>query len=929
MEPQRWARIESLYHAALAKAPGERPDYIAAACAAEPDLRREVESLLGFANAELPSPVGRSRLWSPGERLGSYEIVSMLGAGGMGEVYRARDAKLKRDVALKVLPEAFAREPERLARFQREAEVLACLNHPNIAHIYGVEERALVMEFVEGESPKGPIPWEAVRKIAAQLGEALAYAHEKGIVHRDLKPANVKITPDGVVKLLDFGLAAVMLDSPENPETTLTMSPSRPGMAMGTPAYMSPDQVRGQKADKRADIWAFGVVLYELLDGKPPFRGETASDTLAAVLKGEPDLERVPREVRRLLRSCLEKDPKQRLQAIGDWRLPLEDSEILSRTAPPAPVGGAKLAWAAAGLLALVSSFVTATYFGQRAEAPVIRSEISPPPARTFSRFNVPALSPDGRRLVFSAQSADGKDQLWLRSLDTLAAQPLAGTEGGRNPFWSPDSKSIGFFTVGGLKRVEAAGGPVLTLASRVDPQGTGTWNADGVIVFGVSAGGLQKVSATGGDLTTLSRPDRPKENSHRWPWFLPDGKHFLFTAVFASAENRFEIRIGSLDSPETRTLMEADSNAVYSLGHLLFLRGATLMAHPFELRTMKLTGEAVPVADQVRSAPQLAAFSASAKQELVYASDGGVTAAGLELAWFDRGGKRIASLGNPAAISRVFLSPDQKSVTVSLVDPSSHNSDIWIFDVEPGAQGLRTHFSFDPAQELYAVWSPDDKSIVFNSDRRGHLDLYRKPADGSSMEELLYADSLEKYPTGWSQDGKFLLYNVLESPNTTAAGVWVLPDPLGRPGSAKPYRFVGDKQAMFGQFSPDGKWVAYTSTASGNGFQIYATPFPGPGAPRQISTGGGRFPRWRRDGKELFYVAPSGELMAAEVAEKGSALDVGRVTPLFPTSLRLGSGFPYDVSADGRRFLLIVPPEGSDSEPLKLVQNWTALLKK
>jgi serine/threonine protein kinase len=921
---ERWQQLESLFQEALRRPVGERDAWLRDACAPDAELHQEVASLL--ANHHESAGAGpwaaaaaqlmvKPVLLEPGRFLGPYQIVSFLAAGGMGEVYRARDTKLKRDVALKVLPEKLARDPGRMARFQREAEVLASLNHPNIAHIYGVEERALVMEFVEGESSKGPMPFEDAWKIASQIAEGLNYAHEKGVVHRDLKPSNIKVTPEGVVKLLDFGLAKAYDNAPDaegvdpTESPTVTLGGTAPGVILGTAPYMSPEQARGKSVDQRADIWAFGVVFYQLLTGKQLFRGEDLTDTLASIVKEQPDLRAVPQRVRKLLAACLEKDSKKRLQSVGDIHYLLEGEPAVA-TRP--------LAWALAGVFAALVLVVSLAYLGQKPpEGAVIRSEILPPPEKTFSRFTVPALSPDGRSLVFSAQSADGKDQLWVRSLDMLAAQPLAGTDNGRNPFWSPDSKSIGFFADGMLKKIEAAGGPVLTLAA--GGLGQGTWNAEGVIVLGSQNSELWKVSTSGGDRTPVTKLDRPKESTHNWPWFLPDGRHFLFSVISNTGDTHRAIRLGSLDSPETRTLMEADSNAEYAQGHLLFLRGTTLMAQPFNPKSMSLTGEPVFVADQVWSAPQFAAFSVSVGQELIYASGGVVAAAGLELAWFDRTGTRVGTLGTPAAISRLFFSPDRKNLTLSFADPSSHNSDIQIFDV---AQGLPRRFSFDPAQELYAVWSPDGKSIVFNSDRRGHFDLYRKAANGAADEELLYWDNLEKYPTSWSPDGKYLLYYTLDEPNNNA--LWVLPDPMGPPRSSKPYRLG---PGMFGQFSTDGKWVAYRS--SGSGAAIYAARFPGPGGKQQISRGGGNFPRWRSNGKEIFYIRAGGQLMAAEVAETGDTLEVGKVTRLFSAPVPTGNGYPYDVSADGQHFLMIVPPEQSNSESLKLVQNWTARLKK
>jgi serine/threonine protein kinase len=865
------------------------------------------------------------------QAIAHYRITAKLGEGGMGEVYRATDTKLKRDVALKLLPEAFARDPARMARFQREAEVLASLNHPNIAAIYGVEEHALVMELAEGESPKGPVLFDDAWRIATQIADALEYAHEKGVIHRDLKPANVKVTPEGVVKLLDFGLAKAFSEvapaSAGDPQAeacaTLTMGATEAGVILGTAAYMAPEQARGRSVDKRADIWAFGVVLYELLTGERLFQGDDAAGTLAQVLTKEPDLERVPPQVRKLLRRCLEKDPKQRLRDIGDARSLLEEGGTEIRrpaTRSPAPHR------AAMGALVLALAALSFLHFRETPpEARAVTTAILPPDSATFdfaTNPNLPAISPDGRRLVFGARSADGKTQLWIRPLNSRTAQPLAGTESARFPFWSPDSKSIGFFSGGKLKTIDVAGGPPLTIADAPIGHG-GSWSPEGVIVFSPNeTGPLQRVPASGGTAGPATTLDAAANRSHRFPWFLPDGRHFLFED-FQPSNNEVSIQVASLDSKEAKMAARTSSNAIYADGRLLFLRGNTLMAQPFDAKRLATTGDAVPMAEQVASVgvDAVGLFSATSTGLLAYQAGAG--AGGRSLTWFDRSGKPEGTLGDAGDFRTLEFSPDRKSLAASVADASG-NRDLWIYDV---ARGLRTRFTFDPAIDDFPVWSPDGRSVVFSSNRKGHFDLYRKSSDGTGAEELLYEDNLDKVQPSWSPDGKFLLYSAVRP--MTADDIWVLPLASREAGGApKPSLFL---QTAFHEvrprFSPDGRWVAYQSDESQQN-EIYVAPFPGPGGKRQISTSGGSFPRWRRDGKEIFYVEPNTRLMAAEVNARGNTIEVGQVRPVDIRVVTTGS-YRYDVSPDGQRFLVATAPEQNAAAPLTLVQNWAAGLKK
>jgi serine/threonine protein kinase len=837
---------------------------------------------------------------SAGDRLGPYEIVASIGKGGMGEVYRALDPRVGREVAIKVSAEQFSE------RFEREARAIAALNHPNICQLYDVGPNYLVMELVEGVEPKGPLPPEEALPIAKQIADALEAAHGKNIVHRDLKPANIKIKADGTVKVLDFGLATVtqastpVSDAANSP--TLTMAATQAGMILGTAGYMSPEQARGKQVDKRADIWAFGVVLYEMLTGKRLFQGDDITDTLAAVLRHEPDWEQVPARVRRLLRRCLAKDPAKRLRDIGDvW-------ELLAEAPQVAAAGGRAMAWKiTAGALAIVALSVSFIHFRETPpETPLLRATILPPDNATAdysSGLGLPALSPDGKRIVFGARTADGKAPLYVRSLDALTAQPLAGTDGAIFPFWSPDSRFIAFFADGKLKKIDATGGPALTLAEAPLGRG-GSWSRDGAIVFqpANTAGPLLRVSSAGG----ASSPLRTAVG--RLPWFLPDGRQFLFQVL----GGRPATRVGSLDGGESKMVTEAGSNALYAQGHILYLRDGTLMAQPFDPKRLMTTGEAVPVAEQIQTVLNtgtVGVFSVSETGMLAYRT--GVAFGGLQLTWFDRSGKQGAAVGEPANVVDFRLSPDRKSIAAAIQDVA--NTDIWTYDV---SRGLRTRLTFDPSVDGYPVWSPDGRSIAFGSNRKGHFDLYRKAANGGGAEEPLYTDNLDKYPTSWSADGKFLLYS-------TGRGLWVLP----LTGTVKSFPFLQTPLSN-GQFSPDGSWIAYESNESLRN-EIYVAPFPGPGGKRQISTAGGTRPRWRQDGKEIFYMGPDRRLVAAEVTVQGGTLEVGQVRPLFGAA-NMTQGLPiYDVSADGQRFLLRTFPEQKAGEPLTLVQNWTAGLKK
>jgi eukaryotic-like serine/threonine-protein kinase len=890
-----------------------------------------------------------------GTRLGSYEVVAQIGAGGMGEVYRAHDSKLSRDVAIKVLPQAFANDPERLSRFQREAKMLASLNHPNIATIHGLEQSGgtsyLVMELVPGETLQervkrdGAVPIEESLDIAKQIAEALEAAHEKQIIHRDLKPANVKVTPEGKVKVLDFGLAKAFADDSATGDLsnspTLSRAATMQGVILGTAAYMSPEQARGKVVDKRTDIWAFGCVLFEQLTGKQAFDGEDITEILAAVVKIDPDWNLLPEStspvIQKLLRRCLQKDKTLRLRDAGDARLEIHEALTTPVSAEPVKpqeksfLRNDRAAWSIAAVATLVAALGWGAFAYLRRgpeTAQPVRFFISPPgtgqlamsaPTASGAVANPLAISPDGNRIAIVVIAADGKLQLWVRSLDTLAAQPLAGTEGAFQPFWSPDSRFIGFFAGGKLKKIEVSGGPPITLCDAPDPR-NGTWNRDGVIVFGPEgSSALERVSAAGGvptPATTLSEG----ESVHLRPFFLPDGRHFLYRA--STGPGGGPLYVASLNSSERKLLLNADSsNVFYSQGYLLFLRETTLMAQPFDARRLALTGDAFPIAENIQNTSTFnpaGVLSVSENGILVYQT--GTGTAGSELLWLDRAGKRIGVLGDAAQYTDLELSPDGKRASFSIADQAGKGRDIWLYDV---ARGLRTRFTFDSQGARNSIWSPDGSRVVFNSLRKGHLDLYQKSSSGAGNEEVLFEDNQDKYPESWSPDGRFILYR--NRGGATGSDLFLLP----LSGDHKPVPFLNTKfNEEIGKFSPDGRWVAYTSDESGRS-EVYVVPFPGPGGKWQISTAGGSFPRWKYDGSEIFYLAIDNKLMSVTVNGKGANFDVGAIKPLFDTRIVLGGRYQYAVSEDGQRFLINTAPEQAASAPITVVLNWTAGLKK
>ena len=879
-----------------------------------------------------------------GTRLGPYEIVGAIGAGGMGEVYRARDTRLGREVALKVLPESFAQNAQRMARFRREAQVLASLNHPNIAAIYGFEDssntHALVMELVEGPTladriQQGAIPIEEALPIAKQIAEALEYAHERGIVHRDLKPSNIKITPGGQAKVLDFGLAKAIegdaaTTSVESSPTMSAMA-TRVGFLLGTAAYMSPEQARGKAADRRADIWAFGVVLYEMLSGLRLFIGETTSDTLAAVIRAEPDWNALPANtppaIRNLLRRCMGKDPRQRLQAIGDARIVLE--EVLSG-APQDGASGAVtpaqtrwlrgLPWALAALLAvaLAASFLILPLVMQRQPAPAIVAQIEPPRDAYFVVEGVtagpPVLSPDGSALAFTAATSDGHRMLWLQELSSPAAHSLDGTDDAASPFWSADSKSLAFFAHGKLNRIVASGGPVSVVCDAPMGRG-GTWGADGTILFAVLSGPIFRVAASGGAPEPMTKIS-DSSTSQRWPQFLPDGRHFLYLEQLRGPGSA--VYAGSLDGGQAKRLLEGDSNAVYAPpGYLLFIQQGTLMAQRFDTAKLQLTGDAAPLAAHVSVDTSLGRgnFTVSGNGILAYMIAGSDVA---RLLWFDRSGKQLAETGTASVYGFPQISPDGNKLVV----PTAQTG-ISVFDLVRGTS-MRLTFTHDLVRA--PAWSPNGKSIAYEATSNGKVEIEEKAADGTGATKPLVVDDADDVQPTWSSDGRYLIYQRLARKAQSTWEIWAKP----LFGEGKAFPVLQNPPYLQGEpvLSPDGKWLVHDSDETGR-FEVYVTPFLHGGGKWQVSADGGLCPRWRGDGREIFYLSLDDKIMSADISEQGPSVVIGQVRALFQAHPVPGSpNCFFDVTRDGKKFV-IATQTAEGSRPLTLVVNWPALLKK
>jgi serine/threonine protein kinase len=871
----------------------------------------------------------------------------------MGEVYRAQDTRLGRAVAIKVLTAPLSRDVEFRERFAREARAISSLSHPNICALYDVGSQGgvdfIVMEYLEGETlaarmKKGPLPIEQVLRYGTEVAMALEAAHKCGVIHRDLKPGNVMLTKTGA-KLLDFGLATLKRQPSFAPEAKakddrLTAA----GMVIGTLHYMAPEQIEGREADARTDVFALGCVLYETVSGRPPFTGGSTLAVMRAVLDTEPPpLEGLradaPVAFRRLIKTCLAKDPEERWQTAHDVGLQLRgiaeggpEPKAIAKPTTSAKKGSTWPAWTLATVALLMGlGFGLAlrrSYFEKRSvDTSLIRFEVYPPEKSTFDFAGFAsapvAVSPDGRMLAFGGRTPEGKTQLWVRPLDNLAAQALPETDGASYPFWSPDSRSVGFFAQGKLKRIEVAGGSPRTLCEAPSAQG-GTWNQQGVIVFAPDqTGPLCQVSAFGGIPKPVTVVSTPGDLTQRWPWFLPDGRHFLYvsTNLRAGAGSEEGLYVGSLDSKEARRLLWSRSNAVYQNGYLLYVANRTLVAQPLDAKTLKIEGDPVPLAHSLAysSVALNAVFSASAGGLLAYSTS--AAASGTQLVWYDRQGKRTDTLDESVVYYNPELSPDGKQLAVGILEPTTGNIDIWLYQLP---NNLKTRLTFGRWINISPVWSPDGTQIAFSSNRNGVFDLYRKFANSSGGDELLLQTSTNKNPTDWSPDGRYLLFEQGDPTKTAKSDIGVLP----LFGDRTPFMLAaseaGAREALF---HPNGRWVAYTSDETGRD-EVYVTSFPHPGSLRQISTAGGEHPYWGRDGKELFYLAPDLQIMVTEVNGQGSTFESGAVHSLFSihAAVQLMES-PFAVSPDGKKFLVDSLPE-ANSPSITIVVNWTAALK-
>jgi serine/threonine protein kinase/dipeptidyl aminopeptidase/acylaminoacyl peptidase len=889
----------------------------------------------------------------PGRRLGPYEILSAIGAGGMGEVYRARDTRLDRIVAIKVLPAHLADRSELRERFDREAKTIASLNHPHICTLYDTSRQDdidfLVMEYLEGETlaqrlVKGALPLEQVLQYAIEIADALDKAHRKGITHRDLKPGNIMLTKSGT-KLLDFGLAKLKQEAvpaiPDSQLPTMKSAITDQGTILGTLQYMAPEQVEAKEVDARTDIFAFGAVVYEMATGRKAFEGKTSASVMAAILKDEPPVmsslqPMTPPMLDRVVKRCLAKEPEKRWQTASDLCEELKwIAEGGSQAGLPMPIVAhrktrERLAWSAAGVFLLLAVLTATVHFR---EAPgdlrPVYFSISPPEKASFLQSSgysgrPMAVSPDGSQVAFIA-IAEGKQSIWVRPFGSLAARQLPGTEGATAPFWSPDDQYVGFFVGEKMLKVPTSGGPAQALCDMpgITSSRSGSWNREGTIVFGGLGKALYRVSASGGQPNPVTKLDQSRlETSHYSPHFLPDGHHFLYFARSSTAPANDAIFVGSLDSKPSKLLLQVESEAQYALpGYLLYVRDGTLTAQAFDANRLELSGEPSPVADQVESLQTGAsAFSTSENGVLVYQS--GIQSS--QLVFVDRDGKLVQSVGPPGEYRNATLSPDGSRVVIdrNSVGIRAGSRDLWLYEL---ARGAVSRLTFDPSENSDAVWSPDGKQIVFESTRGGTRGLYKKLSSGAGAEETLFKASDLRSPRDWSSDGKFILFE--RSDPKTGSDLWVLP----LFGDHKPIPFLQSEfQELDGRFSPNGRWIAYDSNESGKR-EVYVQPFPASAGKWQISTNGGSDPIWRPDGKELFYLATDGKIMA-EPVKSDATFEPGIPKALFQTmfiGFVRGGSEHYRVTADGQRILVNMPFAGGTPPPITVVLNWTAGLKK
>jgi eukaryotic-like serine/threonine-protein kinase len=882
---------------------------------------------------------------SPNTRLGRYEIRAQIGAGGMGEVYRARDEKLNRDVAIKILPESFSQDQQRVLRFEQEAQAAGTLNHPNILSIYDVGSHDgqvyVVSELLEGETlhellDQRELSTRKAIEYATQIAQGLSAAHDKGIIHRDLKPDNLFITKEDRVKILDFGLAKLV--QPTSEEVAQTDIATRkvhtdPGTVMGTAGYMSPEQVRGRSVDHRSDIFSFGAVLYEMLSGKRAFQGESAIETLNAILKDDPPeltntKANIAPALERVVWHCLEKSPERRFQSASDIAFALESlSGAGSQPSQTALIGPSyravsfwrreRLIWITICALLLLTALGLAfiNFLRPKPAANVVRLAITRP--ETTTRTTNVTISPNGSTVVFLAANSEGKAFLWVRPLSSLVAQQLEGTEGATCPFWSPDGRFIGYFANQKLMKVDVTGGRPQVICDILENRG-GAWNSDGTIIF-AGTDGIYRIPAQGGTPTLVTKL-YPKEEAHRWPSFLPDGRHFVFLADAETTEDH-NIRIGSLDSSESEILFGAVSRILYAApGYLVYVNQGSLVARGFDPGTQKVVGEPLTIVPNVAEIGGNHEYDFSISDNGVLAYQSGTSKS--QLTWFDREGKKLDVIGEPGSYAAVVLSNDERRAVTSLMDADGRVADIWVIDL---SRKSLYKLTFEPASEGDPVWSPDDTRIVFSSNRvgSGTVDIYQKSAGGAGDDELLFKSASAKFPTSWSPDGQLVMFENWGL--KTKAGLWV----LSLPDRQVKELFQNTAYDYFqGQISPDGRFVAYTSNESARD-EVYVQPITANGEKWRISSNGGSSATWRKDGKELFYITNDGKVMSVEI-KSSQTFEIGVPRQLFQAAIKdLHHGLCYSASKDGQRFLVNTYVETNNPAPMTVVLNWTNDLKK
>jgi Tol biopolymer transport system component/predicted Ser/Thr protein kinase len=894
-----------------------------------------------------------------GTRLGPYEVEGPLGGGGMGEVYRARDTRLSRTVAIKVLPGALRQDPELRQRFEREARALSSLSHPNICTLFDVGEQDgtdfLVMEYLEGETlaqrlARGQLPLEQAMRVAMEIAAALESAHRKGVIHRDLKPGNIMLTRGGA-KLLDFGLAkadvalagkGMAAETRGDDEATLVSPLTAQGAIVGTYPYMAPEQLEGKGADARSDIFALGSVLYETFTGYRAFPGKSSAAVMAAILESEPQpmtalRPELPVQIEKLVRACLRKDPEERIQTAHDIKLQFEwIAESSAAGAPAAKVSAPfawwqspRLAWSVAGVMLLAA--VLALIWGGTRRAPrqgagdALQATIRLPDEIELNlsgQFaSAPAISPDGTRVAFVGMSSQGSPMLFLRRMDSLKTEPIAGTELAASPFWSPDGRWIAFFARGKLKKVEAGGGTPINICDAPNGRG-GSWGRDDTILLAPDyMAGIHRVSAQGGTPQLVTRLDPEKHSTHRWPVFLPDGKRFIYVAAthFSGARgDQNGVYLASLDGKENSLLARAAANAAISDGHLLFVWEGRLVAQPFDSTAGRLKGEPRVVAERVWQLPMswLALFSVSDNGTLAYFA--GRATSNSELAWFDRQGRLLGKIGEPDDYGDLRLSPDGQKLAVQIGMPG----DIFLVELP---RGTRWRFTFDAAaDDSTPVWSPDGKWVAYSSVNRQSFDVYRKPASGAGSEEHLAPSLKPQFTSDWSPDGARLAILRGHPVFSDFAQIWT----IAADGSGHEMAFSQARMFAYdAQFSPDGKWMAYTTLEAGRE-EVFISSYPDARGKWQVSKAGGNFPRWRRDSREIFYIAPDGSLTAVEVSSKGDTIEMGESKSLFRMHAK-ADFYSYDVAPDGQRIIVNWAGEQAGHAPLMLYLNWARALKR